>query len=276
MLFYMTRDDLGSGGSDGDSGGSSGSDGDSGGDSGGSSGSSDSVTTMDTTDDHDAGPASDHDSVTTADTTADTTTNASTDTSDSLEKAKTLASAAQAGAVNSATGAARASGLSPSQAALVGANSGASTYQNTLSNTATTYSAQDLEKLLTEEGYDVQTNENTANAVGTGLSGIASLLVSLLSDRGAKEKIHDGWGILDHVVAKLNPKTFAYKSDPKVTRVGVIAQDLEKTPLAYTVKNTSAGKVIDVPQLTGANTAMISDLSHKLDKAMAMWKGGKK
>ena len=48
-----------------------------------------------------------------------------------------------------------------------------------------------------------------------------------------------------------------------------MAQDLEKTPLANTVQEGQDGvKRVDTGRMTMANTAMISDLSRKLDKAL--------
>jgi hypothetical protein len=46
-----------------------------------------------------------------------------------------------------------------------------------------------------------------------------------------------------------------------------MAQDLEKTPLASTVVTGTDGyKRVDTGQLTLGNTAMITELSDKLDK----------
>ncbi len=56
---------------------------------------------------------------------------------------------------------------------------------------------------------------------------------------------------------------------------GVEAQDLEKTPLASVVMDTPQGKMVDTRHLTTANTAMISELSKKVDTLANYLKAGK-
>jgi hypothetical protein len=220
-----------------------------------------------------------------------------------MENAQKVSLAAQGGAVNSAVEGAKASGMSPAQAALMGSQQGSDVYQKQLStNYNTQYgieqnaasqkyaqdisyqlglSGQDLQKWLAENqaeletklaqmGIDAEQRKSIFDALGAMATGIGSLL---LSDKNAKYDIHDGYGMLERVVKEVGPKVYKYKGDT-VERSGIMAQDLEKTPLAHTVVETGNGKAIDTKQLTTANTAMISELSRKVDDAMAYIKKG--
>ena len=109
------------------------------------------------------------------------------------------------------------------------------------------------------------------NLLGTGLSAGAALLPLAFSDKNSKTDIKDGYGILEQVMKSVSPKMFKYKDgfgeDSSKPRVGVMAQDLEKTPLSSTVVTGPDGyKRVDTGQLTLGNTAMITELSDKLDK----------
>lgn len=165
-------------------------------------------------------------------------------------------------------GFARAAGLSPAQAALSAGQSAGGMFsqgmnearQQQLQKYGIDKSAQTQMDLQNKQNQQ-QTGSNWLNLLGTGLSAGAALL----SDKREKMDIKDGYGILEAVTERVKPKAFAYKADPGTERVGIMAQDLEKTPLAYTVKETPEGKTVDSAQLTGANTAMISELSKKVD-----------
>lgn len=228
--------------------------------------------------------------------------------SGAMENAQKVSLAAQGGAVNSAVEGAKASGMSPAQAALMGSQQGSDVYQKQLStNYNTEYgieqnaasqkyaqdisyqlglSGQDLQKWLAENqdqlqiklaqmGLDAQQMQNVMSALGAIAMSAGSAVISGLSDKNAKYDIHDGYGMLDRVVKEVGPKVWKYKGD-NTERVGPIAQDIEKTPLSYTVHETPQGKAIDTSQMTLANTSMISELSKKLDDALAyIKKGGK-
>ena len=124
-----------------------------------------------------------------------------------------------------------------------------------------------------------QQQSNTMGWLGFG----ASVLGALLSDENAKKNIEpttapDVSSVLaklkatnspkttvEQVLAKVRPVKFDYKGEEDGSkRVGIIAQDLEKTPLKEAVVDTPEGKVIDTPQLTGGNTAMILELAQML------------
>lgn len=66
---------------------------------------------------------------------------------------------------------------------------------------------------------------------------------------------------------------YAYKyrpgigHDPQQQQYGVMAQDLEKTPMgASVVRDTPMGKVIDVPKATGVQFAALSDLQDQINR----------
>lgn len=224
-----------------------------------------------------------------------------------------------------ATGYARASGLSPAQAALLAGQGAEGAYSGGLGQGVDKYmgAARDISSLgLAEQGqglqkygldlgkygtdvssqggkYGIDINDATQrygiekgvqtqgtsslfNLLGAGVGGVASWLASpagiaflaslpVGSDENMKTDIKDGYGILERVTKFVNPKMFKYKAgvgeDSSKPRVGVMAQDLEKTPLSSTVVTGPDGyKRVDTGQLTLGNTAMITELSDKLDK----------
>lgn len=81
----------------------------------------------------------------------------------------------------------------------------------------------------------------------------------------------------DDIMKALKPHAYSYKdnADPKhigalpakQVRPGITAQELEKSDLGKTlVINTPKGKMIDIPALTGANSAMIARLYEHISK----------
>lgn len=184
-----------------------------------------------------------------------------------------------------ATGFARASGLSPAQAALMASQQSGGAYSSGVSaGTGTGISGMlgkqglDVQRYGIDKGVDTanadrnnQNNNALMNALGTGLSAAAMLF----SDKNLKTDIKDGYGVLQAVTDQVSPKSFKYRGD-SVTRQGIMAQDLEKTPLAYTVQDTPRGKMVDTAQLSAANTGMISELSKKLDSVVDFLKAGGK
>jgi hypothetical protein len=139
------------------------------------------------------------------------------------------------------------------------------------------------QRYATDKGVDVQTREadqklftqfiNFAASAGAALLGLV-----IDSDKRGKTDIKDGWGVLEAVTAKVKPKSFTYKQGigDGGSHVGVMAQDLEKTPLSGAVKTGADGmKRVDTGHLSLGNTAMISELNKKLDGVIAHLKGGK-
>lgn len=71
----------------------------------------------------------------------------------------------------------------------------------------------------------------------------------------------------------LHPYAYNYKpgavpgEDPSKTNYGVMAQDLEKTPMGKSlVEDTPGGKMIDVPKATGALLAANADLQQQINE----------
>lgn len=187
------------------------------------------------------------------------------------EFAKTEAAIAAQGAGRESAGYARAQGMNPAQAALLSGQTAGNTYGGAYGTGLYNKLGLDMQKYAADKNYQMQQNQinqqnqnNMLNAAGTGLSFAAMLF----SDENLKEDIKDGYGILDRVSRAVDLKS--YKMKPEAggkgdTEQGVLAQDLEKTPLAFTVQDTPEGKMVDTRKLTTANTGMLSDLSKKVD-----------
>lgn len=116
-------------------------------------------------------------------------------------------------------------------------------------------------------------NTQAGGAIGQTIGAIGGA-IGAFSDENLKDNIQEV-GEPSEVAAEIPAVTFNYKEeageDPDPTRLGVLAQDLEKTPLAYTVEDTPKGKMVNTAQLTLANTAMLGDLARKLERAMKMY-----
>ena len=217
-----------------------------------------------------------------------------------------LASQGAASAGGIAGGTARSLGMNAAQAAKQGGQTGAAAYGDIYRNVygqgmqgLSNLSGQYLGSSAAQGGVAAQNtgaqvnaaNNNLQSATGQqtqgagqtsgALSGIVSGIGSVLdiSDKTKKTQIRDGHDIVNHVFSKVNPKTFKYKSDsgedPNKSHVGILAQDLEKTPLGGAVVDTPEGKCVDIKQLSFGNTAMIGELNGKLEKIMKYMKAAK-
>lgn len=206
-----------------------------------------------------------------------TTTKAMPETAE--DKAAKAAQMAAFGATNQAMRASQAGGLSAAAGANAGAQAGTDAYTSTYGPMALGYSGQDLQKVLAKMGIDWQKLQAGQNQQGQWLQAGAAALPWVLSlftsDKNKKTDIRDGSGVLDEVANSVRGAKYKYKGSDH-EEYGVMAQDLEKTPLASTVFDTPDGKKVDTQRLTTANTAMISELSrkndelaNKLDKALA-------
>jgi hypothetical protein len=187
------------------------------------------------------------------------------------EKARAAAETAAMGAQSRAIGAAQASGLSAAAGANAGANAGTQTYSNVypdlLGQLTGLETQEDIQKMLLEW----QKNQAGSNQLGQILQGGAAALpyiLSLFSDERMKTGIKDNAGMLDEVARHVRGKSFKYSATPGRDENGIMAQDLEKTPLKSAVMEGPGGaKMVDSRRLTAANTGMIMELNEKLDKA---------
>jgi hypothetical protein len=198
----------------------------------------------------------------------------------------------------------RTAGLNPGQAALM---AGQQTGQNYLAGqqqalgqyrqaqdaaTSAQLQAAGMSAGLAVPGLQRQQGTDGTQATSSFMGGLGTLAgagsqlltgggmggaLAALSDKDAKTGIQkDGGRALEKVSRSLNSYDFKYKGDDK-KRVGVMAQDLEKTPLSYTVQKGPDGlRRVDTAQLTMANTAMLTDLAKKLDDALGIYKEGDK
>lgn len=82
------------------------------------------------------------------------------------------------------------------------------------------------------------------------------------SDINMKKNIQDGSQESQSFLDALEPYAYNYK-DPQGAngeRLGVMAQDIEKTPMNYMVKDTPDGKMVDYGQGFGAILAAVADM----------------
>jgi hypothetical protein len=212
---------------------------------------------------------------------------------DLLEKAKKYAEKKAPMVAEQSAGqalkAGRSSGLSPAQAGTLGAQASSQSYVDAYNlgsqdyqKAYATQSGIDLEKdrnriMQAQHDLAVQQANDPFNKLMTLFGGLGqaamggAALGMAFSDEGKKENIKDGKGVLEFVLSRMPSKIFNYKpgdaglaKNPNEARLGVMAQDLEKTPLKAVVTDTPDGKMVDTPQLTLANTALISDMGKKM------------
>ncbi|HXK36980.1 MAG TPA: tail fiber domain-containing protein [Candidatus Paceibacterota bacterium] len=172
--------------------------------------------------------------------------------------------------------AARTSGLNAGQAALTsGQQAGdiyTGAYQGGLESGMNRYGQATGQRLAAagQQGALGQAQQQAGQAQGKALWGgikdVAGFAGGLISDENAKENIQPAPDMLDTILRKVRPKTFDYKpgvGDPG-PQVGVVAQDLEKTPLAPVVEETPTGKVINTGKLSTAALDLILELGQRV------------
>lgn len=134
---------------------------------------------------------------------------------------------------------------------------------------------------LAQGGANQQQGQAVASgaAGGATLGGLVSGVGGLLSDEDQKENIRESdsidslmsilrGGSLDKVADSVKPVDYNYKEgsgeDPGMDRSGIIAQDLEKSPLKGVVENTPKGKMVNTDKLEGANLNLIIQLVKRI------------
>ena len=112
-----------------------------------------------------------------------------------------------------------------------------------------------------KEGSDL---EKALPAINVG----AGALGALLSDKRAKTGIASGDDAAARALEALHARVYKYKDprDGAGQQLGVMAQDLERSGLRSTVRDTPRGKMVDGAKLAGANTAMLAALARKVGK----------
>lgn len=110
-------------------------------------------------------------------------------------------------------------------------------------------------------------------AIGGPVGGAAgkeagSAVGSMLSDKRAKTRISDASPSVKSFLDAISAKKYDYKHAPQAQkRVGVMAQDLEKSELGKSmVTDTPAGKTVDIAQALGASLAANAELHKRVKK----------
>jgi len=114
----------------------------------------------------------------------------------------------------------------------------------------------------------IEANINRQQAAQGGMMAAAGNLVTMISDVRAKEKIKGGGGAVRDILDTISPYSYDYKAgkgDGGKDVVGIMAQDLERTPQgASMVTDTPEGKAIDAGRATQLNLAASADLNRRL------------
>lgn len=113
-----------------------------------------------------------------------------------------------------------------------------------------------------------------------GLVGLGMKVASLMSDERAKESVSHGPGTeLRALLESVEPVAYSYKPGAAATEghgrhVGVMAQDLERTPAGRSmVVDTPRGKMVDGGKMAAASLAAAADLDHRV-RALEARKAG--
>lgn len=198
------------------------------------------------------------------------------------------AQTAARGAGSVAAGNARAAGLNKGQAAITGSNAGTATYQEQIPQQIGNYmnAANALNQSgqnytgLSQQGTGLQigagqaaatagaTNSAQTQQGGGGLlAGIGNGLSQLFSDKRLKKDMKKDMN-LEEILKKVRPINYRYKDESEAApeRMGVTAQDLEKTPMQTAVKDTPQGKMIDTNQLTPQVLNLVLQLGDEVQK----------
>ena len=161
----------------------------------------------------------------------------------------------------------RGAGVNQAQAAMAGAGNLTDVYNMAKSQAEQRRTATELAKAqgITGAGsafFGVPTADMGKNigglAQGIGAMGMA------FSDKNSKEDIKEEKNI-DQILSEIKPISYKYKTEGK-NRLGILAQDLEKSPMKENVVDTKEGKAVDTDQQSLANTALIKMLNDKMNK----------
>lgn len=122
---------------------------------------------------------------------------------------------------------------------------------------------------LQQQQLDNQQRQTRAGAVLGTIATAAPVFAALASDKRGKTRRKVDPKAVRSIFDKLAPHTFRYLGED-TDRVGIMAQDLEKTRHGRAlVHDTPTGKVVDVPQATGAVLAGVADLSARIKRLEA-------
>ena len=134
--------------------------------------------------------------------------------------------------------------------------------QNTQNMAGNVLQANQNQATALGAAYNAQAAHNQANAslVSSGIGALA-----MLSDKRTKEDIETAdTGMMREFLSKMKPQTWRYKGQQE-QHVGPMAQDVEKSKVGKTiVRETPAGKAIDLPSASTALLAAVADLHRRI------------
>lgn len=187
-----------------------------------------------------------------------------------------LGSTAASGGTQAATQAARTSGVNKGQAAILGGQeagraftSGQTTGQGLGMNAYGQGAANQIGAAQAQGNLGTNQMYGGAQQAQQGNAATGSLLSAvggLFSDEKVKENVKEG-PKLEDILKKIKPVAFQYKPEMEQGQgehVGVMAQDMEKTPLKENVVDTPAGKMIDTPKQENSNLNLIVQLAARI------------
>jgi uncharacterized coiled-coil protein SlyX len=104
-----------------------------------------------------------------------------------------------------------------------------------------------------------------------GTAGLVAGGIGMGSDENLKDDVKDDDGEAQKMIDNLKAKSFSYKDDPeKKTQLGILAQDMEKSPMGKAVViETPKGKGLDIGKTLSAMMAVQSVMNKRLKKAGA-------
>jgi hypothetical protein len=127
-----------------------------------------------------------------------------------------------------------------------------------------------VQNSLAQYGQGIQQQGMQNQMLGGLLGGAGSIgaLAFLASDEDLKENIDDGDDDAEEMLENLSAKKYNYKEDPKKqTHMGILAQDLEKSPMGKAlVVETPKGKHVDIAKALGAVLAAQAVLHKRMNK----------
>lgn len=136
---------------------------------------------------------------------------------------------------------------------------------NSLAGAAGKYSAYQTGRAKEEDQAAVNKGQSIGGAIGTGVG----LVGSIFSDKRLKKNTKPRSASFDKLLANIKGYEFEYKDESmgEGKRVGVMAQDLEKSELGKKmVQDTPEGKAIDVANAVGTMMASQGRLHERLAK----------
>lgn len=118
----------------------------------------------------------------------------------------------------------------------------------------------DTQRALAREQARAQKQANTLSAIGQG--------IQAASDKRLKTNVRQGDELASAFLDSLSSKLYSYKDSPNVDKLGVMAQDMEKSRLGKqaVTKDAHGMRFIDTEDATSALLAAVANLHGRLKK----------